>query len=81
MQHHLDVIYTDSKSRSLEAEQTWKYVDTDDDSEDESLDSTALSDTELNDENSGVDTMEHMSGKLQAFHYSPIDCGVPNFDQ
>ena len=81
MQHHLDVIYTDSKSRSLEAEQTWKYVDTDDDSEDESLDSTALSDTELNDENSGVDTMEHMSGKLQAFHYSLIDYEVPNFDQ
>ena len=56
-------------------------MDTDDDSEDESLDSTALSDPELNDENSGVDTMEHMSGKLQAFHYSPINCGVPNFDQ
>ena len=54
----------DNDSRSLEAEDTWYYADTDEDSTDlGNPDSLVFSDPDLTDDSSGVDTMEHMSGK------------------
>ena len=70
LQQHLDVVYTDKEFRSLEAENTRDHAGADDD-DDSSLNenpgSLALSEADLkdyHDEMSGVDTMEHMSGKI-----------------
>ena len=57
----------DNDSRSLEAEDTWDYADNDEDSTDlGNQDSLVLSDPDMTDDSSGVDTMEHMSGKKKS---------------
>ena len=72
LQQHLDVVYMDDDFRFLEAENTSDHADAVDDNDgDSSLienpGSLALSDADLNnyhDDISGVDTMEHMTGKI-----------------
>ena len=57
LQQHLDVVYMDNQFRSLEAENKTDAVEND--AEDDAEDSSS------NDDMSGVNTIEHMSGKIQ----------------
>ena len=58
LQQHLDVVYMDNQFRSLEAENKTDAVE-DDVQADDAVDSSSSDDT------SGVNTIEHMSGKIQ----------------
>ena len=86
LQHHLDVLYMDNESRSLHAEQTWNYIDTDEDnasSDGENLENPerpVIPDTDLNNDAGGVDTMEHMSGKHEPATYSAVELWLADIE-
>ena len=58
LQQHLDVVYMDNKFRSLEAENKTDDVEDDVRQVDDAEDSSS------NDDTRGVNTIEHMSGKI-----------------
>ena len=55
LQQHLDVVYMDNQFRSLEAENK---------TEDDVRQADNAEDSSSNDDASGVNTIEHMSGKI-----------------
>ena len=59
LQQHLDVVYMDNQFRSLEAENKNDAV------EDEGCQADDTEDSSSNDDTSGVNTIEHMSGKIK----------------
>lgn len=58
LQQHLDVVYMDNQFRSLEAENKTDVVENDVRQADDAENSSS------NDDTSGVNTIEHMSGKI-----------------
>ena len=58
LQQHLDVVYMDNQFRSLEAENKTDAIEDDLSQADDTEDSSS------NDDTSGVNTIEHMSGKI-----------------
>ena len=58
LQQHLDVVYMDKKFRSLEAENKTDVLEDDVRQVDDAEDSSS------NDDTRGVNTIEHMSGKI-----------------
>ena len=58
LQQHLDVVYMDNKFRSLEAENKTDAIEDDVRQVDDAEDSSS------NDDTRGVNTIEHMSGKI-----------------
>ena len=78
----------DNDSRSLHAEQTWNYIDTDEDngsSDGENLENPerpVIPDTDLNNDAGGVDTMEHMSGKnkVEPATYSAVELWLADIE-